>query len=155
MEKNCNVISLTKISSLDSQNVEFDKVLDAILSNHQFIIFESTLDEAEKNSTYDTLNLFVKDIVNIHNTIVNDLTMNMQFNQRTGEFEVSVVFLQTGPSLDSGLFDYAIEYSDKYEDIIINNNLVGVIFFDFNSMTKNENLHIITKYSDGTVVDNG
>lgn len=150
--KSCNVVSLTKVKSIDSQNVEYDKVLDAILSNYQFISFDAGLDDIEKSKIYEVITNFTHDIVELHNNLVPDLTIDMSYNVHNSEFEIMVNFLQTGQSLDSKLFDLAIEYADKYEDIIIGSELVGLIFFDFNTMTKNENLHIITKYSDGTVM---
>lgn len=152
--KSCNVVSLTRVTSIDSQNVEFDKVFNAIMSNYQFLNFEANLDQDTKNKIYDFLNIFVTDIVYLHNNIVNDLTLDLQYIQNN-EFEISVNLIQNGQTLDSSLFDIAIEYFDKYESYILDAELTGIIFVDFNTMTKNENIHIITKYSDGTVVDNG
>jgi len=153
--KSCNVVSLTRVTSINTQNVEYDKVFNAILSNYQFLNFETALNPDMKNKVYDFLKTFVTDIVYLHNEIAHDLTLDLQYVVVNNEFEISVNFIQTGQSLESKLFDLAIEYFDKYEEYINDNELTGTIFVDFNTMTKNENLHVITKYSDGTVVDNG
>lgn len=155
MENSCNVVSLTKLHpTLNSNNVETEQVLNAILSNYQYIQFDSCVDEHFKERIYDILNKLTDDIIYIHNNIAPDLTIDLKFKQSDGEFEITVNLLQTGQLLDSKLFDYAIEYYDKYENYVIDRDLVGVIFVDFNTMTKNENLHIITRYSDG-VINNG
>lgn len=153
MEKKCNVVSLTKVqtSEISSSNVEFDKVLNAILSNNQYIQFDTNIKEEYKEKIYDLLNKLTEDIIDIHNTIVSDLTLDLNYKHGTCEFEITVNFLQTGQTLDSKLFYYAIEYYDKYEEYIIMNDLADVISIDFNTMTKNENLHIITKFTGGKV----
>ena len=151
--KDCNIISLTKVKSIESQNVEFSKVMSALLNNYKINRFENTLTQEQKDALYDIFTIFVNDIISIHNTFADELTMDIDYI--LDELEISVNFIQTGQDLNDSLFDQAIAYSEKYEELVINHGLAGVLFIDFNTMTRNENLHIITKYSDGTVIDNG
>jgi hypothetical protein len=143
---------LTKIKSITSQDVEFSKVLGAILNNYKVTQFENTISETTKNDLYDLLNLFVTDIVQIHDSFANDLTIDIRLGD---ELEIIVNFIQSGQDLNNILFEKAIEYADKYEEIVANHSLTGLVYIDFTTMTRNENVHIITKYSDGLVVDDG
>jgi hypothetical protein len=154
----CNIVSLTKVNTdiIETYDVEFEKVLDAILSNSKFIAFENdVLNDTNKDSIYDLINDLVSDVIDLHNSDVNDLSIDINYNSKSYVFDIVVNFIQPRLDLNNKLFDLAIKYSDNYEEKIIDNNIADIIMIDFNAVSKNENMHIITKYSDGRVVDHG
>jgi hypothetical protein len=154
----CNIVSLTKVKTdiIETKDVEFEKVLDAILSNSKFIAFENdALTDSNKDRVYDLINDLVYDVIELHNTEVDDLAIDINYNPSTYVFDIVVNFIQPRLDLNNKLFDLAIEYSDNYEEKIIDYDIAVIILIDFNAVSKNENMHVITKYSDGRVVDHG
>jgi len=154
----CNIVSLTKVKTdiIETKDVEFEKVLDAILSNNKFIEFENdALTDSNKDKIYDLINDLVNDVIELHNTSVDDLSIDINYNNKTYVFDIVVNFIQPRLDLNNKLFDLAIEYADIYEEKIIEYYIADIIMIDFNAISKNENMRVITKYSDGRVIDHG
>ena len=143
----CSILTISKLT-LDNndRSVEYSKVYNSIISNPKvglyFDSFES--DDFTIDNVYKMIQDFSKDIVNEFLSIVDDVSIEIDYDQPLNELSIDVkVLITKGDQLfDSKFFDLCILYTDKYEQLSVENGFP--ISFDFNVMLKNEYTKTVT-----------
>jgi hypothetical protein len=88
--------------------------------------------------------LLSEDLYYIYVNIIDSFDIVMGYKSK--ELSISIDLIQKSSRLNEDLFAKAIEYYDKYEKYLIDNEIYD-ISVDFNVTTKNENVKIITAYT--------
>ena len=123
------------------ETVNASSLLEKIVNNKNFKKYN------DNNSTdiNNLVELLADDLYYIYNNIIDVFNIDIIYTEEK-ELNISINFIQTSTILNDGLFYKAIDYYEKYEQYLIDNELYD-ISVDFNVTTENENVKIITVYS--------
>lgn len=148
----CNMVTLTKIKTgLEEDTITLEKLNTAIFENHEFIKFEETLDDKLKDHLLIIIMPLIDDICMLHNTKFDDLSVNMVYDSNIRMFNISVNFLISKQEdlFSPDIYNVAIEYTNKYEEKLMNSEVSDNLSISFDAVLKTEYERVISTYSKG------
>jgi hypothetical protein len=128
---------------------------DSIITDRNFLIFkEKNLisDNYKEEIVVNIINQLSIDLKYIHDNIIYNIDIKFSYDFKNLEFSININFILNNVILDDKLFDVAILYFDKYEKILLDNNIYDLAI-DFNVVTANEYVKVITTYSTEDKID--
>lgn len=128
---------------------------DSIISDRNFLLFEEKnliSDDYKEEIVFNIIKQLSMDLKYIHDNIINNIDIKFFYDLKNLEFNININFILNNFILDDRLFDVAISYFDKYEKILLDNNIYDFAI-DFNVVTANEYVKVITTYSTEDKVD--
>lgn len=144
----CNIITISKLQPIDDDNVESSKIYEMLLSDYKMTSFINFIEEKypEKMDTIlNILKTFALDVVEICYSKVKDISIEISIDEYMMDLTINLKLLlsKNFQVMDQTFFNIAIELSDKYENLLLSNNISN-LYIDFNTELKNEYTKIIS-----------
>lgn len=144
----CNIVTISKVTTIDDNTVEFSKVYNTLLSNQKTELYLSFIENKKPEKldiVYNILTSFTKDVVEVCYSKINDISIEIDYDEPMNELSVGVKLLlaRSQELMDEKFFNIAVELSDKYEALCAENELYE-LSIDFNILLKNEYIRLIS-----------